>query len=787
MRTVRSRRIHKLTRLCYPSDASPHRKPEPNDGPRGLSGAMDLSIVERRTTCDRWGIARKTQRKTFLNSYRTRISLLRDVCRRVAIAAALFLAAELPIAAQNDWDWTWANPKPSAYSFNGVAINNSRTVLVGGAGMSAMREGDGEWSNQTTGVRGTLNDVVWTGDEFVAIGQDGVAVTSPDGVAWTAYATGTGVWLSALTWTGTQLVAVGAKETILTSSTGGKRWDIRQTNPEAFGGFAEVVWTGDLLVAVGGTGRIMTSTDGVVWTWVETGTSRSFSSVVSTGSKIVAFGAYENSHVVASSTDGSQWTVSEQEGPYLDSRSMAWTGERFVVAGVGRFATSTNLEDWVIHWYNAPGSFTNFAWTGTELLATARGGLLSSSDGIVWTDLRPSSLREVTWESVVWSGEQWVATGSGGILATSPDGLTWTKRTSSATATISSVTWTGSTLFAVCLDGTTLTSSDGISWQQRDPGFFQWSLNAVAWSGSQYLAVGPKGAIRSQDGIDWEICLEANYLMDVVWTGSNFAIQSYFGSVLLTTDGSDWSNLSGVRGGNAITWTGSHMVMVGDEIAVRGNDGAVWRIENDSSDFFYGVVAAGDEVVAVGARKIWSSSDLNNWRPDPVFSQWNSFWFKDAAWNGQQLIVVGSGGTILSGIPREREGERTFTAWLGDNEPTEAALLDYAFAEPSPQTNDLRHHARMAEGGIPRFQFTRNIDRKDVTFDVQVTDDLISWNSIATLQSGKWLGLSPHFILGESGSDTSGFRTVTLEEVFETDLEDPEKARFFRIVMEHIQ
>lgn len=705
-----------------------------------------------------------------------------------AAAFAGFLAFLLTAVAQNDWEWTWANPSPPGYHFNGAAMGDSRLVIVGAHGMSAMRESEGEWSVRNTGVRDTLTDVIWTGEEFVAVGGGGTVVTSPDGDSWTSYASGTSARLQAIASTGSQLVAVGSKDTIITSSDGGKQWKVRHENPDSYRGFAEIVWTGEQLVAVGGPG-IITSPDGVHWEEQEVATTVSFNTVTWTGSRVVAFEENSSVYVIASSADGLNWSVSEVDGLYLSPRSIVWTGERFVVAGEGRYATSSDLENWQIHGPSPFGSFHDLLWTGTELLGISNRGLWSSLDGIEWTDQGTGLLRDGFWESVTWASTQWVATGRDGAIATSPNGHDWTLRESGVTVTISSVAWTGSFLLAVCLDGTVLMSSDGESWEQRDPGLYRWSLNGVAWSGSEFVAGGPKGLIRSEDGINWDIQLEGNYLiMDVIWTGSGFAAISYWGGVRQSIDGRTWISRPGVQGGNAITWTGSHLVVVGDQIAVFGDD-EVWRIEDIPAPF-YGVVTGGDEVVAVAGGTIWTSFDLKQWRPDPSFeSGGNFFSFFDAAWNGEKLVIVGSGGAILTGVPREFEGERTFATWMGDHDLSDLpdALVDYAMGAISPVEADRRYRPRMISGDSEssEFSFTRNINRQDLMFDVQVTTDFVNWIAIAKFKAGHWTEVAPDIVLSESPIENSGLRKVVVERPVDPAPGPPTEKQFFRLRIEH--
>ena len=87
-----------------------------------------------------------------------------------------------------------------------------------------------------------------------------------------------------------------------------------------------------------------------------------------------------------------------------------------------------------------------------------------------------------------------VAVGFSGTILTSPDGITWTTRTSGTTYGLNGVTWSGTQFVAVGFSGTILTSLDGITWTSRTSGT-TYQLNGVIWSGTQFVAVGLSGRI----------------------------------------------------------------------------------------------------------------------------------------------------------------------------------------------------------------------------------------------------------------------------------------------------
>jgi len=94
-----------------------------------------------------------------------------------------------------------------------------------------------------------------------------------------------------------------------------------------------------------------------------------------------------------------------------------------------------------------------------------------------------------------------VAVGSGTIL-TSPDGVTWTERTSGTTNLIFGVTYGNSTFVAVG-SGTILTSPDGVTWTERTSGAFYYIyyISGVTYGNGTFVAVGDGGSILQSDPV----------------------------------------------------------------------------------------------------------------------------------------------------------------------------------------------------------------------------------------------------------------------------------------------
>ncbi len=151
----------------------------------------------------------------------------------------------------------------------------------------------------------------------------------------------------------------------------------------------------------------------------------------------------------------------------------------------------------------------------------------TSPDGITWTR-RSAPTNE--WEGVCWSPELHLCVavaidGTGNRVMTSPDGITWTSRTSAADWSWLSVCWSPelSLFVAVASFATTtgvMTSPDGITWTSRNSASNQdWA--GVCWSPALGLFVAVAetgvgtGVMTSTNGITWTTRTPAS---DQIWT-----------------------------------------------------------------------------------------------------------------------------------------------------------------------------------------------------------------------------------------------------------------------------
>jgi hypothetical protein len=141
---------------------------------------------------------------------------------------------------------------------------------------------------------------------------------------------------------------------------------------------------------------------------------------------------------------------------------------------------------------------------------------MTSPDGITWTSR--SSASDNWWTSVTYGNGLFVAvsnSGSGNRVMTSPDGINWTSQTSATNKDWSSVTYGNGVFVAVAIGGAydlnnlVMTSTDEITWTSRTSPAINYWWKSVTFGNGVFVAVAGEGnyygyrVMTSPDGITW--------------------------------------------------------------------------------------------------------------------------------------------------------------------------------------------------------------------------------------------------------------------------------------------
>jgi len=209
------------------------------------------------------------------------------------------------------------------------------------------------------------------------------------------------------------------------------------------------------------------------------------------------------------------------------------------------------------------------------------------------------------------SGSSLVVVGVNYVPITVP-GMPVTSRMSGTPHNLSGVAWSGTQFVAVGNSGTILTSPNGIAWTTRTSGTTN-KLLGVAWSGTQFVAVGgsgnPGNIVTSSDGITWTPQASGTTitLSGVVWSGTQFVTVGNSGIILTSPDGITWTPQASGTINNllGVAWSGTQFVAVGSSgnpgNIVTSSDGITWTKQaSGSPNELSGVVWSGTQLVIVG-------------------------------------------------------------------------------------------------------------------------------------------------------------------------------------------
>lgn len=379
-----------------------------------------------------------------------------------------------------------------------------------------------------------------------------------------------------------------------------------------------IVWAGTLgrYIAVGNNGTILLSADATTWTAQTSGTTIKLNAVHWDGAQFLAVG----DGVILTSPNGTAWTLRTN---YLNINTnlsaVAKSPSRYVAVGAG--GTIRHSVDGIT-WLgaNQPSgtsaqTMTGVAWNGSYfvIVATSMTSVFVSTDGITW-----SLVNDATAVSgntfCIWAGSRFIAGSGTGPGRTSVNATDWVQAPLRYTTAAAS---NGSTVLVVggvntSFRGTTTFSTDGGStW--FDIATYPKNINAIVWSGTQFVAVGAGGYIAtSTDGVTWvqQNSGTSESILTVIWTGSKFVATANSSRVLYSDDGVVWGNA--VISGTTYT--------------------------------FYGLTyGAGLYIVCGTQGKLFTSTNLTTWteRATGTTSIWRAI-----TYTGTYFIMVGNGGMI---------------------------------------------------------------------------------------------------------------------------------------------
>jgi len=596
------------------------------------------------------------------------------------LLALLSLAAFSPVsAAPAGIDWQIVNYSLDL-TWNSVAYGNGRFVAVAasGTGNRVMTSPDGiAWTVGASAADSSWSSVTYGNGRFVAVANSGTGnrvMTSPDGIAWTGRNAAAASGWSSVTYGNGRFVAVGSAGAVMTS-TDGSTWTT-SASPDVNLSWKSVTYGNGLFVAVANSGtgkRVMTSPDGITWTaYASANDTLSWQSATYSNGLFVAVGS---AGAVMTSTDGSSWAT--RTAAANDAwRSVTYGNGLFVAVGsAGAVMTSTNGTTWTTRTAAAANNWTSVTYSNGLFAAVAATGsgnrIMTSPDGSAWT--AQTYPPDQAWDAVTYGNGLFVAvacgvaisqvcnTSVGNRVMTSPDGLTWTARTTpAADSPWTAVTYGNGQFVAVAQSGTSqvLTSPDGIAWTARTAAANN-TWRSVTYGNGRFVAVaigtGTNQVMTSPDGITWtaQTAAAAVDWSSVAYGNNRFVAVASGGTgkrVMTSPDGITWTAYASANDNlswQSATYGNGLFVVVGSAGAVMTSpDGSTWTTRTAAAAINWTSVTYGDDLfVAVASsgvgNRVMTSPDGVTWtaRTAAANNMWTSVTYGNSlfvavAWSG---------------------------------------------------------------------------------------------------------------------------------------------------------
>lgn len=560
-------------------------------------------------------------------------------------------------------------------SIRGIAAHDSLMVVVGDGGIIySSTDGDTWTRRRESGPNDGLEDVVWFDSLFIAVGMNGTLITSPNATIWTYIGIEDQAHLYGVAVSDTLAVAVGSGGSIYTSDDG-VEWVLHRADPALT--FYDVAHVDSLWVICGDGGTILRSRNGLDWQPQTTtfGSEITFPTITAadsvfyavafdpnqsqpdrcsvyrssdgatwffqatidawyihdifwTGSELIAVGEGTNYHLgypdglLFHSSDGSVWEEQATDAPF-SLTCVTKSGGTMLVGGSGGYLlTGTSSQSLNIACSGA--EMTGAVWNGTEYVAvTARGTVMRSSDGNVWTE-RHSQV-SISFDRLAYSGSVYVALGGFGApteIYTSPDATTWTRTMDFQDVVLKDVIWGGGRFVACGQDGAVFLSDEGVSWTRYYVGD-DVTLRCVIWDGQRYVAAASNIAYFSADGQTWikavpDLTDPEPAIARMIWTGSQYV-----------TVGNRDESPGGLQG-----------------YACTSADAAHWQVHAlGATDYLYDIAATSTRLVVCGrSGMLLTSTDGSVWT---TLASGIEQHLMDIVVAGGRAMVVGSNRTVL--------------------------------------------------------------------------------------------------------------------------------------------
>lgn len=249
--------------------------------------------------------------------------------------------------------------------------------------------------------------------------------------------------------------------------------------------------------------------------------------------------------------------------------------------------------------YGAGTTVTACAYGADLFVAvTDTGGLVTSPDGVTWT-ARTSGFGSSVIYDVIFANGMFVTCGQGGKVATSMDGVTWTlQSTVLSGATLRKLAFGKGYWLVIGTTGQVASSPDAVTWTTGDTGFAGQNSFSLTFGNGRFVIGGAEGRYASSiDGLTWTDSavqrpqipgFETVAVYTLAYGGGLFVAGGQNGALATSPDGVYWTDRSGVFDspvesvtvayyGTIASGTGNIFIIAGTSGSVAtSEDGITW-------------------------------------------------------------------------------------------------------------------------------------------------------------------------------------------------------------------
>jgi hypothetical protein len=279
------------------------------------------------------------------------------------------------------------------------------------------------WGNQSpSGISDDIWCATYADGTFAATTNQGKILTSADGLTWSSQTVASGTWLVSIAYGNGKWVAVGAGGTIVVSSDLQNWVYATSATTNKLNG---VLYNGTIWAAVGEADTIITSPDAITWTVQTVPAALGLSGFLHG----ITWDQTNNVFLITGSETG---TNTSPYGNYSGGVMLQMTSSGAISETIP--PTSSPLESVMYESTLTPNT----------VVVGDNGVIFSGSYGASTPTI--ASVPNVTYRGVTYGNGYWVAAGAQGTLLSSTDGVNWTQRFSgNSPQTLTTATLLGAT------------------------------------------------------------------------------------------------------------------------------------------------------------------------------------------------------------------------------------------------------------------------------------------------------------------------------------------------------